>query len=254
MNMIIASDSFKESLSAGDVCRVIGEGWTSVLPDVKIWEIPFSDGGEGLAEVITKASGGKSIRTRVTGPLGEPVDAVWGLTGAGDTAVIEMASASGLMVIPPERRDPFITTTRGTGQLIREVLKHNVKKVILGIGGSGTHDAGMGMARALGVKFLDPYGREVPEGARGLLELARIDTSGIDSRIGNTEFLIACDVNNPLYGPRGAAYVYALQKGAAPQDLPLLDDALRQFAAILIWICKRRRAEAQPAEWERLCF
>ncbi len=167
MRIIIASDSFKESLSAGEVCNAISEGWTSVLPGMKIWKIPFSDGGEGLAEVIIKASGGEIIGTRVTGPLGEPVDAAWGLTGTGDTAIIEMASASGLMLIPPERRDPFITTTCGTGQLIREALMRNVKKIILGIGGSGTHDAGMGMAKRWELSFLTPMAGRFRRGPGG---------------------------------------------------------------------------------------
>ncbi len=233
MNILVAPDSFKESLSAVDVCKAIKEGIDGSNPDANVWEQPLSDGGEGLTEVIVKATAGTMKQITVTGPLGEPVKAFWGLSGDGETAVIEMAAASGLMLVPPARRDPFVTTTYGTGELILAALQHQVKKVILGIGGSSTNDAGMGMAKALGVKFVNQQGSEVPEGAKGLLELAAIDSANLDPRIKKTQFAIVCDVTNPLSGPRGAAYVYAPQKGAAQDELPVLDKALKNFATVV---------------------
>jgi glycerate kinase len=186
---------------------------------------------------MVAATRGRFIETRVTGPLGEPVLARWGVLGDQVTGVIEMAAASGLPLVPPERRDPRVTTTRGTGELLRAALDLGLRRIVLGLGGSATSDGGAGMARALGVRFLDAAGRELAEGGAALADLDRVDLTGLDPRLSSASpgaaplsLLVACDVDNPLCGPRGAAAVYGPQKGATPAMIPLLDAALLRFA------------------------
>ncbi|SMB91836.1 glycerate kinase [Thermanaeromonas toyohensis ToBE] len=231
--IIIAPDSFKESLDAPQVAKAIAAGVKKALPNVETVEVPLADGGEGLTATLVAATGGKLIETVVTGPLGEPVTARWGLLGDGHTAVVEMAQASGLPLVPKEKRNPLFTTTYGTGELIREALASGCQRLIVGIGGSATNDGGAGMAQALGVKLLDEAGRDIPWGAVGLEKLQHIDMQSLFPRVKEVEILVACDVDNPLCGPRGASAVYGPQKGATPEMIPRLDAALARLADII---------------------
>jgi glycerate kinase len=194
--------------------------------------VPIADGGEGTVEALVAATGGRLEHAAVKGPLGEPVRAAWGVLGDGQTAVIEMAAASGLPLIPRDRRDPRVATTFGTGELVRAALDAGLTRIIVGIGGSATNDGGTGMARALGVRFLDAAGVELPAGGAALARLHRIDLSGLDSRLATLDLLVACDVDNPLTGPRGASAVYGPQKGATPEVVRELDLALSRFAEV----------------------
>ena len=228
---IVAPDSFKESLAAREVARRIAAGIKRALPDAEVKQVPLSDGGEGLVDTLVAAAGGKVLSREVTGPLGEKVSASFGLLDDGETAVIEMAAASGLELVPPGKRDPGVTTTRGTGDLIRAALGLGFRRIIVGIGGSGTNDGGAGMLTALGARLLDADGRELPPGGAALLRLARIDLGGW--RVpADREFIVACDVTNPLTGPEGASAIYGPQKGATPEDVALLDAALERFADV----------------------
>lgn len=236
MKIVICPDSFKESLSAREACEAIARGMRRVRPDARIDLIPMADGGEGTVEALVTATGGTMRRTTVLGPLGEPVEAAWGMTGGdGGTAVLEMAAASGLPLVPSEMRDPERTTTYGTGQLIRAALDAGAAKILLGIGGSATHDGGTGAAQAVGVRFLDEHGAALPDGLCGgrLGDIARIDLSGRDPRMGRTPILVACDVDNPLCGERGAAAVYGPQKGATPEQVERLDRNLAHLADLI---------------------
>ena len=214
MRIVIAPDSFKGSLSAQEVCDAIGRGVLRAAPETLIDAVPMADGGEGTVQSLVDATGGELVMQRVTGPLGEPVTATFGLLGDGETAVIEMASASGLPLVPEGRRNPLVTTTRGTGELMCAALNRGRKKLLIGIGGSATNDGGAGMAQALGAALLDADGRPIGPGGGELASLARIDLSGIDPRLAETEVIVACDVENPLAGARGASAVHGPQKGA----------------------------------------
>lgn len=233
MKVVIAPDSFKGSLSAREVALAIAEGVRRRWPDAEIDCIPLADGGEGTVQALVDATGGTVVNVKVTGPLGEPVDAFFGVLGDGKTAVIEMAAASGLPLVPPDRRDPGRTTTRGTGELIRAALDRGCRRLIIGIGGSATNDGGAGMAQALGASFQDREGRELGPGGLALKELERIDLSGLDPRLRECEIVVACDVDNPLYGPRGASAVYGPQKGATPEMVEALDAALFRLACVI---------------------
>jgi glycerate kinase len=232
VKVVVAPDSYKGSLSAVAVADAIERGVRAVFPDAEVVKVPIADGGEGTVEALVVATGGRAVETEVHGPLGEPVRARWGVLGDGATAVIEMAAASGLPLVPPDRRDPRVTTTRGTGELVRAALDAGLRRIVLGIGGSATNDGGAGMARALGIRFLDDGGRDLPEGGAALARLARIDLSGVDRRARDADLLVACDVDNPLTGPRGASAVYGPQKGATPAMVQELDAALGRFAAV----------------------
>jgi glycerate kinase len=207
-------------------------GILAVFPDAEVLKVPIADGGEGTVEALVTATGGQIIYEEVVGPLGEPVKALWGILGDGETAVIEMAAASGLPLVPKDRRDPRITTTYGTGQLMKSVLNRGLRKLIIGIGGSATNDAGTGVAKALGARFLAEDGSELPPGGAALARLAKIDLGGLDPRLKEMVIKVACDVDNPLCGPRGASAVYGPQKGATPAMIAELDAALANFAAI----------------------
>lgn len=193
----------------------------------------MADGGEGTVQSLVDATGGRFIGVRVDGPRREPVEAIYGLLGDGMTAVIEMAAASGLLLLPPERRNPLHTTTFGTGQLVRAALDAGAREFIIGIGGSATNDAGLGMAAALGAKLLDENGEGVEPSGAGLLRLRHVDMSGFDERVPTARIRVACDVRNPLFGPEGAAHVYAPQKGATPEMVAELDAGLRRFAEVV---------------------
>ena len=232
MRIVVAPDSFKGSLSALAVAEAMERGVRSVFPDASVARVPIADGGEGTVEALVAATGGRLESRRVTGPLGEPVEARWGVLGDGRTAVVEMAAASGLTLVPRERRNPRVTTTRGTGELVRAALDAGLRRVVVGLGGSATNDGGAGLARALGIRFLDDAGRDLPEGGAALARLARVDLAGRDARIAAAEVVVACDVDNPLTGPRGASAVYGPQKGATPAMVAELDAALERFARV----------------------
>lgn len=233
MKIVIAPDSFKESLTALEVAESIEKGFKRILPDAEYVKVPMADGGEGTVQSLVDATGGKIIQKQVTGPLGEPVEAFFGILGNKSTAVIEMAAASGLHLVPADKRNPLLTTTRGTGELIVAALDYGVKHIIIGIGGSATNDGGMGMAKALGVQFLDKNGAGIGEGGGALGELASINLSNVDSRLENIKIDVACDVNNPLIGERGASAIFGPQKGATPKMISQLDNCLGHFADIV---------------------
>jgi len=227
--IVLAPDSFKESLSSIAASQAMAKGVRRACPEAQIDCVPMADGGEGTVQALVWATGGTYCQELVHDPLGRLVEATFGLLGHGDCAVIEMAAASGLELLDPQDRNPLLTSTRGTGELILAAMRAGVKRIILGIGGSATVDGGTGMARALGVRFLDAAGKELPEGGGGLTKLERIDISGLDHRIKNVRIEVACDVNNPLLGERGAARIFAPQKGATPQMVEQLEQSLARL-------------------------
>jgi glycerate kinase len=233
MRIVVATDSFKGSLTASEACAAMQRGIGRALPDAEVIVVPMADGGEGTTAALVAATGGCFVEAVVTGPLGERVEAQYGLLGDKRTAVIEMAAASGLLLVPPDRRNPLLTTTFGTGELIREALHRGAERIVIGIGGSATNDGGAGMIQALGGRLLRADGSPIPPGGEGLLQLDRIDLAGLDPRLAHTELLVACDVDNPLCGPGGAAAVYGPQKGASSEMVALLDSALGHFADIM---------------------
>ena len=232
MRVVVAPDSFKGSASALEVARAMERGVRAVFADAEVRKVPIADGGEGTVEALVTATGGRLQRRTVRGPLGEPVEAQWGVLGDGRTAVIEMAAASGLPLVPMGRRDPRVTSTFGTGELVRAALDAGLRKLVVGVGGSATNDGGAGLARALGVRFLDAAGAPLPEGGAALARLARVDLSGLDPRLAGVAVVVACDVDNPLTGPRGASAVYGPQKGATPEMVRELDAALAHYALL----------------------
>jgi glycerate kinase len=239
MRLLIAPQALKGSLTAAATARAIAAGVRTTAPDALVTEVPIADGGEGTVEALVAATSGEIIASTVTGPLGEPVAAFFGILGAAlpdvteGTAIIEMAAASGLPLVPPEQRDPRLTTTRGTGELIRHALDRGCRRLLIGIGGSATNDGGAGMAQALGAHLLDDAGHELPPGGAALAHLAHIALGGLDPRLRNTVVQVACDVDNPLCGPNGASAIYGPQKGATPAMVAELDEALRHYAAII---------------------
>jgi len=232
MKIVIASDKYKGSLSATEVCRVIGKTIKEIGPDIEVILSPMADGGDGTVETLVESLDGKFVELEVKGPLGEPVKARFGMIGNG-TAVIEMASASGLVLVPAGRRNPMETTTYGTGELILKAIDMGSKKIIVGIGGSATNDGGMGMAQALGYRLLDSSGDPLGFGGKELVRLSSIDDTGINSKLLSTTIEVASDVDNPLYGKKGAAYVYGPQKGAGPEMVEDLDEGLKNYAQIV---------------------
>ena len=233
MKIIVAPDSFKESLSALDVADAMGRGVAAACADraaVTVVSLPIADGGEGTVACLVAATGGRTVTSRVTGPLGAAVEAAWGLLGDGRTAVVEMASASGLPLVPPGERDVLRATTAGTGELIAAAMDRGVERILIGIGGSATVDGGVGMAQALGGRFLDEAGRQVGPGGGELHRIDGIDLSALDERTGRTALLVASDVENPLTGPQGAARVFGPQKGATPEQVALLEQGLVHLA------------------------
>lgn len=233
MRVVIAPDSFKECATAGQVAAAIAAGWRRVYPDADLVLVPMADGGEGTVDALVSATGGQYVEVTVTGPMGQPVRTTYGLLGDGATAVIEMAAAAGLALVPFEQRDPRAATTRGVGELMRHALDRGVRRLILGIGGSATNDGGAGMAQALGFSLRDDVGQELPPGGAALARLAHIDGSTRHPGLDTCEILVACDVNNPLCGPTGASRVFGPQKGATPQMVDELDAALSRFAEVV---------------------
>lgn len=247
MRILVAPDSFKGSASAIQVANAIEKGILKVFSTADIRKVPIADGGEGTVEAMVMAAGGRIIQEEVIGPLGNSIKSYWGILGDNETAVIEMAAASGLTLVPKEQRNPRITTTYGTGQLIKAALNKGLRKIIIGIGGSATNDGGSGMANALGIRFLDKDGRELTAGGLPLNRLAHIDVSGIDPRLADTNILVACDVDNPLCGPHGASTVYGPQKGATAEMVAELDAALENYAEIATSITGRDIAKVSGA-------
>lgn len=233
MRIVVMPDSFKGSLSAAEVCRAIDEGIGSVLPDVEVVSLPLADGGEGTIESLVFTLGGEVREAVVHDPLGREVKASYGVLVDGRTAVVELAQASGLPLLSEEERNPLIVSTYGTGQLISRCLDEGYRNILLGLGGSATNDAGTGMLRALGVRFLDEAGVPLPEGGGSLGALRTIDLSGMDPRIAEARFTCVTDVRNPLCGDNGASRIFGPQKGASDEDVALLDAALATFAQVV---------------------
>lgn len=235
MKIILAPDSFKESLTAVEAAEAMARGVQAARPDAQVDHCPIADGGDGTVDALVAATGGTRHLTEVSGPLGEPVEAEWGMLGDGNTAVIEMANASGLRLVPTDQRDPTRTTTFGVGELIRAALDTQARRIVIGIGGSATNDGGTGMAQALGVRFTQPDGGDCVCGLAGggVPGIARIDLSSRDPRIDDAEIIVACDVTNPLTGPEGASAIYGPQKGATPDVIEQLDAGLAHLASLI---------------------
>ena len=233
MKIVIAPQAFKGSLSALSAARAIGRGVFASDPTTEIALVPVADGGDGTLSALIDSTNGQIFKSIVTGPLGFAVESEWGVMGDGKTAVIEMAQASGLVLVPPKGRNPLNTTTRGTGQIIKEALDKGYSRIIVGLGGSATNDGGVGMASALGVQFLDSEGKPLADGGAMLSELCHIDVSTIHPRLKLAEIIGATDVTNPLCGPTGASAVYGPQKGATTEIINRLDAALMHFATII---------------------
>ncbi len=233
MKIVIAPDSYKESLSALEVASAIEAGFREIFPAADYVKIPVADGGEGTVEAMVAATQGNIVRLTVTGPLGKPVDAFYGLSGDEHTAFIEMAAASGLELVPAAQRDPLITTSFGTGELIKNALDRGVQHIIIGIGGSATNDGGSGMMQALGARLLDNQGQQISQGGGALPQLAKIEIDRLDARIQQCRFEVACDVTNPLIGEKGASAIFGPQKGATPELVQQLDQALAHYASII---------------------
>lgn len=232
--IVIASDSFKGSLTSSQVAEAVEEGILSVFPNCRTLKIPVADGGEGTCEVLINASDGKEITVRVNNPLMRMVVATYGIINDGNTAVIEMAAASGLTLLSPEEYNPWITSTYGTGELIKDALERGCRDFIIGVGGSATNDAGTGLLRALGYRFLDSSGEEVPDGGQSLVQIVAVDESGVIPAVKEARFTVACDVINTFSGTEGAAYVYAPQKGADTGMARKLDEGLESFRQLVI--------------------
>jgi glycerate kinase len=238
MRVVIAPDKFKDCLTAAESGDAMARGVRLVWPDVEVDLVPMADGGEGTVDALVSNTRGRLLSADVTGPLGDPVRARFGLLGDGSTAAVEMATASGLALIEPGRRDPFRATTRGTGELILAAIEAGARRIILGIGGSATNDGGAGLAQALGFRLLDADGQELSPGGGPLARLDRIDASGRDPRLDGVEIQVACDVDNPLTGPRGASAVFGPQKfdpsrPATSERIGTLDENLSRLASVI---------------------
>ena len=233
LKILVAPNAFKESLSAIDAARSIAKGVRRGLTNARITEVPIADGGDGTLEAVISGTDGRILRTKVTDPLGNRITAEYGITGDGKTAVIEMSRASGLALVPPARRNPMSTTSYGTGQLIQAALNRGVRRILLGIGGSATVDGGIGALQALGVSFLDCHDKPVGDGGAGLLTIEKIELGRLHPALKRVEILVACDVDNPLTGPKGAAAVFGPQKGATPAMVKELDHGLARLAALI---------------------
>jgi len=235
MKIVIAPDSFKENLTSLEVASEIEQGLRRVWPHAEFVKVPMADGGEGTVQSLVDATGGAIVKCEVSAPMGNRIEAHYGLLGGGHTAVIEMAAASGLPLVAKTDRNPLIATSFGTGELLLEALGRGVDRVIIGLGGSATNDGGAGMAQALGVRFIDGAGRPISEplGGGRLAEVAHIDMSGVHPGLGRAEIDVACDVTNPLCGETGASHVYGPQKGATADMVRQLDRNLAHFAEVI---------------------
>ena len=233
MKIVLAPDSFKESMTAKEACDAMERGIKKVLPEAECIKVPMADGGEGTVQSLIDATDGELVEVSTIAPLGNEIKASFGLLGGGQGAVIEMASASGLHLVPLEKRNPLVTTSYGTGVLIKEALNRGVNNILIGIGGSATNDGGAGMLQALGVKLLDEAGMELPFGGGALDSLKTIDLQNLDKRIFETNIQVACDVTKPLIGKNGASAVFGPQKGATEEMVEKLDKNLAHFAEVI---------------------
>lgn len=233
MKIVIAPDSFKESMTAEECCNFIKKGLSKILPEVEYVTVPMADGGEGTASALISSTNGEFFSETVLNPLGKEIISSFGILGDKKTAIIEMAAASGLELIPSSERNPMITTTYGTGQLIKAALDKNISTILIGLGGSATNDGGAGMIQALGGKLLDKDNQEIGFGGGELSKLKKIDLSNLDKRIKNTKIIVACDVENPLTGVNGASYTFGKQKGATDEMIEILDKNLSHFSEII---------------------
>ncbi|HHW48056.1 MAG TPA: glycerate kinase [Clostridiaceae bacterium] len=231
--IVIAPDSFKGTMNSIEICDIVERGIKNVFPEAETVKVPIADGGEGTVDAFLEAVGGTRINIKVKDPLMREIDSFYGILNDKKTAVIEMAAASGLPLLSDEEKNPSLTSTYGTGQLMLDALEKGCSRIILGLGGSATNDGGIGMAAALGVKFLDKDNNEIPLNGGGLKYLHRIDVSGKDPRLEKCEIIAACDVDNPLYGPNGAACVFSPQKGADEEMVKMLDDNLKHYAEVI---------------------
>lgn len=243
MKFVIAPDSFKGSLTAKEAANAMATGIRRVFPDADYRLVPMADGGEGTVQALVDATGGQIIHVTVHAPFDQPTVAGYGLLGDGKTAVIEMAAASGLQFVNDQNRNPLVTTTHGTGELILDAISRDVEQIIIGLGGSATVDGGAGLAQALGVRLLDDAGQELPHGGGALGRLARIDVSGLEPDLSQVKILLASDVTNPLTGEKGAARVFGPQKGATSEMVALLDKNLSHFATVV-----KRDCGSSPAD------
>ncbi|MEX2203621.1 MAG: glycerate kinase [Actinomycetota bacterium] len=235
MRVLAAPDKFRGTLTAAQAASAIAAGWRRERPADEVDEVPMADGGDGTLDALVAALGGELRSVRVSGPLGDPVDASFGMvdTPSGPTAVIELARASGLALVGEARRNPLRASSRGTGELVLAAAREGAGEILVCLGGSASTDGGAGIAAALGVRLLDRAGRPVPDGGRGLLELDRVDATGLEQAVRRLRVVVACDVDDPLIGPSGAARVYGPQKGASPEDVLLLERALAHYAAVI---------------------
>lgn len=233
MKIVIAPDSFKESMTALEAAQAIEEGMRKALTDAEFVLVPMADGGEGTVQSVIDSTGGRLKPLTVTGPLNEPVETSYGISGDGKLAVIEMASSSGLDKVPFENRNPMVSTTYGFGELIKDALDSGVEEILLGLGGSATNDGGAGMIMSLGGRLLDKEGLSIKLGGAGLKNLSDIDVSGMHPRLKEVTIRVACDVDNPLTGPKGASFIYGPQKGGTPEQLIELDRNLTHFAEVI---------------------
>ena len=247
MKIVIAPDSFKESLTALEVANAIERGFKRIFPNAEYVKLPMADGGEGTVQSLVDATRGRLIEAEVTAPLGNQVKSFFGLSGDGKTAIIEMAAASGLHLVPMDERNPCQTTSFGTGELIKQALDLGVQHIILGIGGSATNDGGAGMLQALGLRLLDKNGQSIGFGGAALSNLAEIQLADLDPRLQHVQIEVACDVNNPLCGERGASAIFGPQKGATPEMVKELDAALAHFAEIADRDCGKQIKEQSGA-------
>ena len=236
MKIIVAPQSFKGSLSAKEATLIISQSVSEIFPDSDIVQIPIADGGDGTLETIIDATNGEIKTASVTGPLNDKINASWGLFDSADskkTAIIEMARSSGLALLDPENLNPYIATTYGTGELILEAINNGCKKIILGIGGSATNDCGVGLANALGIKFIDNQGNQIIHDVKNFTNINMIDLSGINPKLNDIQFEVACDVTNKLCGKEGASYIYGPQKGANVNDIKILDENLLHLGSVI---------------------
>ncbi|HKW06128.1 MAG TPA: glycerate kinase [Candidatus Dormibacteraeota bacterium] len=233
MKVLVAPNAFKGTLTAPQAAAAIAEGVREVFPDAEVIEVPIADGGDGTVEALVSARRGAYRSADVDGPLGDPVEARYGLIDSGRSAVVELATSSGLTLIDPSRRDPRRASTYGFGQLLQAARAQGVNEIIAGIGGSATNDGGAGMAQALGIRLLDASGGDLPRGGAALINLERVDRSGLDPGWRSLRLRVACDVTNPLTGPTGASHVYGPQKGADPKTVEELDRALKRFGEVV---------------------
>jgi len=233
LKVLVALDSFKGSISSIEGGKAVVEGILPVFPDADIVALPLADGGEGTVDALVHATNGRYIKIPVIGPLHEKVLAAYGILGDGQTAVIEVAAACGLTLVPPAKRNPLSTTTYGVGELILDAIEKGCRKFIIGLGGSATNDGGLGMLQALGYRFLDKRNQSVGVDGKSLKHIERIVINHVHPKLRDCEFDIACDVHNPLYGPNGAAYIFGPQKGANQEMVEELDEGLRHFGMVI---------------------